>query len=117
MAIILQREIVEVPFQMPDGQVLPHPALVISHRDLQNLEPGMFYAVLISTKNNHPEVTIPIKEEWLTGALRKESYFVTHLLGMYTDDQVIHRSNTFLKQPYFDNVVNRIIDVVIDGKW
>ena len=30
VARVEQREIVEVPFVMPDGQVLPHPALVLS---------------------------------------------------------------------------------------
>lgn len=32
-----QREIVEVPFIMPDGSVLPHPALVISRNELRSL--------------------------------------------------------------------------------
>ena len=39
-----QREIVEVPFTLPDGQILPHPALVLSCDDLQNVEVGLFYA-------------------------------------------------------------------------
>lgn len=58
-----QREIEEVPFVMPDGQVLPHPALVISRDELQEDEDGMFYAVLISSKNHIPEYTIPIQNE------------------------------------------------------
>lgn len=56
-----QREIIEVPFIMPDGTILPHPALVISRNQLQEDEDGMFYAVLISTKNHHPEYTISNK--------------------------------------------------------
>lgn len=32
-----QREIVEVPFIMPDGSILPHPALVISRKELRSL--------------------------------------------------------------------------------
>lgn len=59
-----QREIVEVPFTLPDGQILPHPALVLSCDDLQNVEPGLFYAVLISSKNHYPQLTIPIQREW-----------------------------------------------------
>ena len=66
VAQVYQREVVEVPFSLPDGQILPHPALVISCDDLQNIEPGLFYAVLISTKNHHPELTIPIQGEWLS---------------------------------------------------
>lgn len=45
-----QGEIVEVPFELPDGSILPHPALVISNEYLQDYEDGLFYAVLISTK-------------------------------------------------------------------
>ena len=32
---VYQREIVEVPFALPDGKMLPHPALVISCDGLQ----------------------------------------------------------------------------------
>ena len=35
-----QREIVEIPFTMPDGSILPHPALVISRNELQVDESG-----------------------------------------------------------------------------
>lgn len=117
VSMVRQREIVEVPFVMPEGVTLPHPALVISCDDLQNVEPGMFYAVLISSKNHLPEITIPIENEWLSVPLSKKSYFVTHLVGMYNVDDVIKRSNCFLKLPYFDRVVNRIQEVIIDGKW
>ena len=36
-----QREIVEIPFTMPDGTILPHPALVISRNELQVDEDGI----------------------------------------------------------------------------
>ena len=61
VAQVHQREIVEVPFTLPDGQILPHPALVLSCDDLQNVEQGMFYAVLISSKNHYPQLTIPFR--------------------------------------------------------
>lgn len=51
---VKQREIVEVPFVLPDGSIKPHPALVISREDLQDYEDGLFYAVLVSTKNHYP---------------------------------------------------------------
>lgn len=45
MAVIRvnQGEIVEVPFELPDGSILPHPALVISNEYLQDYEDGLFY--------------------------------------------------------------------------
>ena len=112
-----QREIVEVPFTLQDGQILPHPALVISCDELQNIEPGMFNAVLISTKNHYPELTIPIQIEWLSSPLSKQSYFVTHIINQFNCDDVIGRRNCFLRQPHFDHVVDRIIATIVDGEY
>lgn len=117
VAQVHQREIVEVPFTLPDGQILPHPALVLSCDDLQNVEPGMFYAVLISSKNHYPELTIPIHAEWLSTPLSKASYFVTHIVSMFNVDDVIAHHNCFMRQPFFDNVVDRIIANIVDGEW
>jgi len=117
VAQVHQREIVEVPFSLPDGQILPHPALVISCDDLQSIEPGMFYAVLISTKNHYPELTIPIQNEWLSSPLSQQSYFVTHIVCQFNCDDVIARHNCFLRQPYFDQVIDHIIGTIVDGDF
>ena len=44
---VRQREIVEVPFTMPDGRVLVHPGLVVSSDELQEVEDGMIYVLII----------------------------------------------------------------------
>ena len=92
---VYQREIVEVPFVLPDGKVLPHPALVISCDDLQMMESGLFYAVLVSSKNIIPELTIPIQSEWLSSPLPKASYFVTHIVNPFNVADVVSRHNCF----------------------
>ena len=117
VAQVHQREIVEVPFTLPDGQILPHPALVLSCDDLQNVEPGMFYAVLISSKNHYPQLTIPIQSEWLSTPLSKKSYFVTHIVSMFNTEDVIAHHSCFLRQPFFDEVVDRIVANIVDGDW
>ena len=114
---IYQREIVEVPFILPDGLVLPHPALVISCEELQTVEPGLFYAVLISSKNHIPELTIPIKSEWLSSALPKESYFVTHIINPFNVHDVVSRYNCFLRKPYFNFVIDKIVSNIVNGEW
>ena len=108
-----QREIVEVPFIMPDGSILPHPALVISRNELQEDEDGMFYAVLISTKNHFPEYTIKIQDEWLNKPLGKQSFFITHLVNMFNVNDVMKRNNRFIKKNHFDEVVDVIINNII----
>jgi hypothetical protein len=112
-----QREIIEVPFTLPDGQILPHPALVLSCDELQDIEPGMFYAVLISSKNHFPQLTIHIQNEWLSSPLTKKSYFVTHIIGMFNVDEVISHHNCFIRQPFFDKVIDQIIRNVVDADW
>lgn len=108
-----QREIVEVPIIMPDSSILPHPALVISRDELQEDEDGMFYAVLISTKNHFPEYTIKIQDEWLNKPLGKQSYFITHLVNMFNVTDVMKRDNRFVKKIYFDNIIDTIIENII----
>lgn len=39
---VSQREIVEVSYQLPDGSIKPHMALVLSTDKLQQAEDGMF---------------------------------------------------------------------------
>lgn len=117
VARVYQREIVEVPFTLLDGKILPHPALVVSCDELQDIEQGLFYAVLISTKNHYPELTIPIQSEWLSSPMARQSFFVTHIVSPFNVDDVFAHRNCFLRQPYFDDVVNRIIANIVDGAW
>ena len=111
---VFQREIVEVPYQLPDGTVKPHMALVLSTEKLQVLEDGMFYAVLISSKNLNPEFTLEIKDEWLSKPLSKQSYFVTHVVSYYRTDAVIQSFNNFVKARYFDAIINKVIYSMFD---
>lgn len=99
---------------MPDGSIKIHPALVISKEDLQLDEDGLLYALLISSKNYIPEYTVEIKSDWLSRPMDKQSYFVTHILGMYNVDDVVQRKNCFLRQEAFNMVIDKMIDVIID---
>lgn len=104
-----QREIVEVPFDLPDGRILPHMALVLSTPDIQEAEDGLFYAVLISSKNHFPEYTIPIRHEWLSKPLSKSSYFITHIVKDFNVDDVINRYNNYIHRDIFPQIVRQIV--------
>ena len=108
--IVHQREIVEVPFEMPDGRILTHMALVLSADDIQNYEEGLFYAVLISSKNHFPELTIPIQNAWLNKPLSKQSFFVTHIVKDFNVSEVINRYNNFIKADVFPSLVKQIVE-------
>lgn len=106
-----QREIVEVSFRFLDGIERIHPALVISVDDLQQVEEGMFYAVLISSKNIHPEYTIEINPNNIIGEeMSKKSYFITHFIAYFTLNDIVSRKRQFLKREKFNDVINSIID-------
>ena len=111
---VAQREIIEVPYQLPDGEIKPHMALVLSTEKLQDAEDGMFYAVLISSKNLNPEFTLQIKNEWLSKPLSKQSYFVTHIVSYYRTDEVVQSFNNFVKADYFDAIMNKVILSMFD---
>lgn len=111
---VSQREIVEVPYQLPDGSIKPHMALVLSTDKLQLAEDGMFYAVLISSKNLNPEFTMEIQNEWLSKPLSKQSFFITHIVSYYRTDEVIQSFNNFVKQRYFDAIMNKVILSMFD---
>ena len=110
---VSQREIVEVPYQLPDGSIKPHMALVLSTEKLL-AEDGMFYAVLISSKNINPEFTMEIKNEWLSKPLSKQSFFVTHIVTYYRTDEVIQSFNNYVKKDYFDAIMNKVILSMFD---
>lgn len=55
---INQRDIVELNFELPNGKMKIHPALVISNGNVLDTE-DIFYAVMISTKPFNVFVNIP----------------------------------------------------------
>lgn len=109
---VFQREIVEVPFLLPDGSNKHHPALVVSIPELQEEEDSMFYAVLISTKNHHPRYTIEIKPEDIVSEnkLLHQSYFVTHIISYFLCRDITKRLGCFVSKSRFNEVVETVID-------
>ena len=90
----------EVTFRFPGEGYKVHPALVVSTPDLQENEFGMFYCVLISSKNINPNYTLEIKNEWLTKPMYKQSFFVTHFMAYFTPNEVSRRYNTSIRDEY-----------------
>jgi hypothetical protein len=112
--MVHQREIVEVPFVLPGNQIKVHPALVLSTEKLLDAESGMFYAVLISTKQLNPEFTLKIENEWLNKPIPEISFFVTHIISFFQLRDVVRSSNRFVKQMYFDNILFKVIHSMFD---
>ncbi len=69
----------------------------------------MFYAVLISSKNYHPQFTLEIKNEWLTRPMLKSSFFITHFMTYFTPDDVTQSYRISVKSKYMDGIISKTI--------
>ena len=76
----------------------------------------MFYAVLISSANFHPEYTVEICNSDLKGSdkLDHDSYVVTHFISYFElNDTNIKPLNAFVKKDKFEEIQNKIIKSVM----
>ena len=107
-------EIVEVTVKFPGEGYKVHTALVISGKDLQDDEEGMFYAVLISSKNHLPKYTIELKDEWLTRPMLKKAYFVTHFMTYFSPEEVSQSYRTSVKSEFMDIILSKVIKSIFE---
>lgn len=94
----------------PDGTTKPHPALIVSNDELQANE-GFIYLCMISSKAYNPEYNYEIKDEMLTAPMAKQSYVKCQLLVGNIERDVIRKISR-MKQPYFDEVVEQVINTI-----
>jgi mRNA-degrading endonuclease toxin of MazEF toxin-antitoxin module len=107
---INQRDIVEVQFQLPNGSIKNHPALVISNNAVLETE-DIFYAVMISTKDYNDEFTFTLNSSMCTKPLSKISFIKCQLIQSYSETEVISKISS-LKSLYFEEVKKMIMDTV-----
>ena len=112
---VQQRDIVEVNFELPDGRLKVHPALVISNDTVLNVE-DIFYVFMISSKDYNDEFTFELKNEMLSKPLSKKSFVKCQLIQSYTTDEVISKLSS-LKQVNFDKVLKRIFETVFTTRF
>lgn len=105
-----QRDIVEVSFMFPDGTFKPHPALIVSNNELQE-EEGFIYLCMISSKAYNPQYNYTLTDEMLTIPMTKQSYVKCQLLVGNIERDVIRKISR-MKQPYFDEVVEKIKETI-----
>ena len=108
-----QKDIVEVNFLFADGTFKPHPAIVVSNDQLQLDEEGMFYLVLITSNDRiNPQYSYPLTDDMVTGfSFSKPSVVKCQIIAGYTDRDIIRRLGS-IKQEYFDEIVDKVIESV-----
>ena len=105
-----QRDIVEINFMFPDGTSKPHPALIVSNDELQEIE-GFIYLCMISSKDYNPEYSYALTDEMVSVPMKKQSYVKCQLLVGDVERDVIRKISS-LQQPYFDEVVQKIKEAI-----
>ena len=106
----VQRDIVEVNFLFPDGASKPHPAIIVSNNELQDVE-GFFYLVLISSQDfdYSRQYSYPLNDEMIVGhSFKKKSFVKCHLISGYTERDVNRRLGS-IKEKYFNEIVDKTI--------
>ena len=58
----------------------------------------MIYVLKIKKKNHHPDYTIKIEDEWLSKPMAKQSYFITHIMGMYNVNEIVSKKTVSLRK-------------------
>lgn len=108
-----QRDIVEVNFLFPDGTLKVHPAIIISNDGLQEDEFGLVYLVLITSNLDlNPQYSYLLSNEMLVShSFSKPSVVKCQIIAGYTDRDIIRRLGA-VKQEYFDEIVDKVIESV-----
>ena len=107
---VQQRDIVELNYQLPNGKLKLHPALIISNSDVLDTE-DIFYAVMISSNPMNDDFTFELENAMLTKPMTKKSFVKCQLLQSYSTDEVISKIST-VKQVYFDKILKQIFETV-----
>ena len=102
-----QKDVVEINFMLPNFQLKPHLAVIVSNDELNEKE-DFFYVVLISSKNYFPEYSYSLSEEMLTCELSKKSFIKCQILTFDKESGVLRKVGR-MREPYFSEMVNKII--------
>ena len=97
----------KLSWTLPNGDKVVHTGLVLSGTKLLKTE-SIFYAVMISKKNRHPEFTLQVDESQLSKPLPKISFFVTQLFASFHRDKIVDDYNISVKEPYLLQVISKV---------
>jgi mRNA-degrading endonuclease toxin of MazEF toxin-antitoxin module len=107
---VSQGEIVELNYELPNGTLKTHPAIVISKSAVYEAE-DIFYALMISSKPLPDEFSYPLTNEMLSKPLPKKSYVKCQLIQSYTEEEIIRRYGR-IKPKYLQEIKEILMNEV-----
>jgi len=107
-----QRDIVEIDFPIPGEGYKVHPALIVSNDELQ-LDEGFVYVALISLQDfaYSRHYAYPLRDEMLSFQMEKQSYVKCQILAVTVDTGILRRLGS-IKEKYFNEIVDKIVDSI-----
>lgn len=108
---ISQRDIVEVPFNLPQG-VMNHPAIVLSVTEAIEQEEA-FIAVMLTTDDTEDQYSFEIRKGMLNKDMPKKCQARLHLISFFKASQIIPNSNLNyqIRHDRFKDLIKRINQV------
>jgi mRNA-degrading endonuclease toxin of MazEF toxin-antitoxin module len=108
---INQRDIINVEFMFPNGEIKTHYAIVVSNNELIEAE-GFVYLALITSKDYNSEYYFKLSDDMILNfRFPKKSYVKCHILMVTVDNILSPRVGTIKKAP-FEQIKNRIIESI-----
>lgn len=91
-----------------------HPGIVVSGADIYETE-GLFYAVMMSTKNHNPQYSFELTRDMVTMPNEKYPSFVKcHLLNTF-DDRDVDRRIGHLREPHLTRLIEQVKQTLFHG--
>ncbi len=107
-----QGEIVEVNFKLPEDEFKPHPVVVISNDEINEIEEA-FVGVMISSSTQYDNYSYLLESKMLTTPTRKPSQVRCHLISLIENREVIQRFSS-VKSRYVREIAQKILADVFD---
>jgi mRNA-degrading endonuclease toxin of MazEF toxin-antitoxin module len=107
-----KRDIVDVAFDLPDGRIKIHPAIIISGAHYFDAEQA-FYVVMVSSKSYNEEFSVALEPEELTAPLPKISFAKCHLIQSFTELDVIKRRGKISVKLY-DDIKKKVLEALFE---
>ena len=108
-----QRQIIEVPFNLPQG-AMNHPALILSSNECIELERA-FIAVMITSEKMDDEFSFELTNSMPESGKLTSHYseIRLHLISFFKFDHVIpnYHLNTKVKKEYFTRILKQIMRI------